>query len=176
MIFRNFAFVALVVTSTTLSYVDADRSKLRDRWQVGGDAKDTPADSHDDLRRGLKKDKSKKKSSSADVGDRAETQYDPSDETAVVNNYADIGDTPSPPAKNGKKKKGGKNKGTGQFAGTFNYAAVSAQPWNPSGVTLGAAVPGINNYASPGAATGNLISSTSVCAYNIKTVRETIAK
>ena len=52
MIIRNFAFVALVVTSTTLSYVDADRTKLRDRWQVGGDA-----DSHDDLRRGLKKDK-----------------------------------------------------------------------------------------------------------------------
>ena len=169
MIFRNFAFVALVITSTTLSYVDADRTMLRDRWQVGGDA-----DSHDDLRRGLKKDKSK--SSSTDVGDRAETQYDSSDETAVVNNYADIGGTPSPPAKKSKKKKGGKNKETGQFAGTFNYAAVSAQPWNPSGVTLGAAVPGINNYASPGAATGNLISSTSVGAYNIKKVRGTIAK
>ena len=176
MIFRNFAFVALVVTSTTLSTVDADRTKLRHRWQVGGDAKDT--DSHDDLRRGLKKDKSKKKSSSTDVADRAETQYDASDETAVVNNYADIGANASPPAKdsNSKKKKGGKNKETGQFAGTFNYAAVSTQPWNPSAVTLGSAVPGINNYASPGAATGNLISSTSVGAYNIKTVRGTIAK
>ena len=170
MIIRNFAFVALVVTSTTLSTVDADRTKLRHRWQVG-------ADSHDDLRRGLKH-KSKKKSSSSDVGDRAETQYDPSDETAVVNNYADLGASASPPAKdsNSKKKKGGKNKGTGQFAGTFNYAAVNTQPWNPSEVTLGSAVPGINNYASPGAATGNLISSTSVGAYNIKTVRGTIAK
>ena len=43
MIFRNFAFIALVVASSTLNCASADRTKLRGRWQVD-DAKDASVD------------------------------------------------------------------------------------------------------------------------------------
>jgi len=221
MIFRNFAFVALVVTSTTLNCADADRTKLRGRMQVGN-AKDAAADATvattDGLRhRGLKqngssssgkkgkkddgggvgKDGGKKDDDgkkSGDAADRAKKQFNPMMETAVVSNYADLGLNSSPAKDNTKQKneadgkqkddkkddkKGGKNGvdknkkdnkdvQTGPYANTFNYAAVKPQAWNPSAVTLGSAQPpGNTNYASPGAATGNLIASTPVGAYNV---------
>ena len=201
MIFRNLAFFALVVTLTTLNYASAERAKLRGRWQVGDAKQDASVEDSaagaagtiDVLRRrrGLKKDDKKggkddkKGTGSKDIGDRndAKKKFDAKDETAVISNYAGFGNTsnaaPAKDKKDDKKSGGGGGGGdkkkkveeVGQYAGKFNYAAVRPQAWNPSAVTLGPAQPSNTNYASPGAATGNLVSSTPVGVYNVNKVR-----
>ena len=234
MIFRNFAFLALVVTSTTLNYANADRTKLRGRWQVG-DAKDPPVDgAAADVagtptdaglrrrRRELKKDDSKKKdekkgggtsasSASTNIGagnNAAKKQKDNAEkETAVISNMAGTGNNMpvissfKPPKdekdakdakdkkndkkggggggggdkiKNNAKQKNDKNMETGMYAGTFNYAAVWPQAWNPSAVTLGSAQTSNINYASPGAATGNMVAGNAVSSAGVYKVSQII--
>ena len=225
MIFRNFAFLALVVASTTLNYASADRTKLRGRWQVG-DAKDASVDdSTVDVadagvrrrrvggQRELKKndsDDSKTSASSASKNVGADNnaakpkKTHAEEETAVISNMAGIGNMKPvinnsvKPPKNNKdeknakdakdkkdaKKKGGdkvnndtkkkndKNMETGMYAGTFNYAAVRPQAWNPSAVTLGSAQTSNTNYASPGATTGNMAAGNAVSSAGVYRVSQ----
>ena len=231
MIFRNFAFIALVVASSTLNSAHADRTKLRGRWQVG-DAKDVPVDdaavdiagtsTDAGLRRRRelkknddKKDESKKDSKkddkkggnnngnadSTDVGAgnhaaKQKKKNNDEKETAVISNMAGTGNmspvitSVKPPkdekdakkndkkggggdkVKNDAKKKNDKNMETGMYAGTFNYAAVRPQAWNPSAVTLGSAQTSNTNYASPGAATGNMVAGNSVSSAGVYRVSQ----
>ena len=232
MIFRNFAFIALVVASSTLNSAHADRTKLRGRWQVG-DAKDAPVDdaavdiagtpTDAGLRRRRrvlkknddKKDESKKDSKkddkkggnnngnadSTDVGAgnhaaKQKKKNNDEKETAVISNMAGTGNmspvitSVKPPkdekdakkndkkggggdkVKNDAKKKNDKNMETGMYAGTFNYAAVRPQAWNPSAVTLGSAQTSNTNYASPGAATGNMVAGNAVSSAGVYRVSQ----
>ena len=209
MIFRNFAFIALVVASSTLNNASADRTKLRGRWQVD-DAKDASVDDAavdvagtpiDDAglkrrrrrrrrqRRDLKKKEKKKGSASSDSTDVVGAgNYAAEKETAVISNMAGYWAAQPPKdaqesndakdkKKGGgakKKKKNDKNKETGMYAGTFNYANVRPTAWNPSAVTLGSAQTN-TNYASPGAATGNMIAGSNAVSsagvYRVSQIR-----
>ena len=74
--------------------------------------------------------------------------------------------------KNNAKQKNDKNMETGMYAGTFNYAAVRPQAWNPSAVTLGSAQTSNTNYASPGAATGNMVAGNAVSSAGVYRVSQ----
>ena len=203
MIFRNFAFIALVVASSTLNCASADRTKLRGRWQVDDakvasvddaavDVAGTPTDDaglkrrrrrRRRQRRDLKKKEKKKGSASSDSTDVV-GKTNAEKETAVVSNMAGYWAAQPPKdaqesndAKDNKKgggakkKKNDKNKETGMYAGTFNYANVRPTAWNPSAVTLGSAQTN-TNYASPGAATGNMIAGNAVSSAGVYKVSQ----
>ena len=213
MIFRNFAFIALVVASSTLNNASADRTKLRGRWQVD-DTKDASVDDAavdvagtpiDDAglkrrrrrrrrqRRDLKKKEKKKGSASSDstdvVGADNYAANQQKTNSIVSNNMAgywaaqplkdaqesnDAKDKKKGGGSGAKKKKNDKNKETGMYAGTFNYANVRPTAWNPSAVTLGSAQTN-TNYASPGAATGNMIAGSNAVSsagvYRVSQIR-----